>query len=89
VGVLLAERLNISVNDEYLLEGYFRIRVDEAGEFKILNGESLIVTYRVMGKNGYVLGPYGVELKQGWVKSISDRADKVFSNVFTEAYNVS
>jgi len=79
---------------KYLLEGYFRIRVDEAGGFKILNGErlgeeSLIVTYRVMGKNGYVLGPYGVELKQGWVKSISDRADKVFSNVFTEAYNVS
>jgi hypothetical protein len=68
--------------------------VDEAGGFKILNGErlgeeSLIVTYRVMGKNGYVLGPYGVELKQGWIKSISDRADKVFSNVFTEAYNVS
>jgi len=32
-----------------------------------------------MGKNGYVLGPYGVELKQGWINSISDRADKVFS----------
>ena len=42
-----------------------------------------------MGKNGYVLGPYGVELKQGRIKSISDRVDKVFSNVFTEAYNVS
>jgi len=49
----------------------------------------LLVTYRVMEKNGYVLGPYSVELKQGWINSISDRASKVFLNVLTEAYNVS
>jgi hypothetical protein len=40
-----------------------------------------------MEKNGYVLGPYGVELKKGWVKSISDRADKIFSNTLVEAYS--
>jgi len=39
--MLLAKRFNTSVNDEYLLEGYFRIRMDEAGGFKILNGETV------------------------------------------------
>jgi hypothetical protein len=42
-----------------------------------------------MEKNGYVLGPYGVELKKGWVKSILDRANKVFSNTLVEAYSIS
>jgi hypothetical protein len=42
-----------------------------------------------MGKNGYVLGPYGVELKQGWIRSLSDRADKIFSNTLVEAYSIS
>lgn len=79
---------------KYLLEGYFRIKVDEGEGFKILNGgkpaeESLIATYKTMEKNGYVLGPYGVELKQGWTKNISDRANKIFSNTFTEAYSIS
>jgi len=78
---------------KYLLEGYFGIKVDEGEGFKILNGESpagesLIVTYNVMEKNGYVLGPYGVELKQGWIKSISDRADKIFSNALVKAYSI-
>jgi hypothetical protein len=78
---------------KYLLEGYFGIMVDEGGGFKVLNGEnpageSLIATYKVMEKNGYVLGSYGVELKQGWVKSISERADKIFSNIFVEAYSI-
>jgi hypothetical protein len=41
-----------------------------------------------MEKNGYLLGPYGVELKQGWVKSFSDRADKIFSSIPVEAYSV-
>jgi hypothetical protein len=35
-----------------------------------------------------VLGPYGIELKKGWVKSISERADKIFSNILVEAYSV-
>jgi hypothetical protein len=53
---------------KYLLEEYFGIKIDECGGFKILNGEnpteeSLIATYKVMEKNGYVLGTYGVELK--------------------------
>jgi uncharacterized membrane protein len=79
---------------KYLLEGYFGMSVDEVRGFKILNGESpagksLIVTYKVMEKNGYVLGPYGVELKQGWIKSTSDRADKIFSNTLVEAYSIS
>jgi hypothetical protein len=78
---------------KYLLEGYFGIKVDEGGGFKVLNGEnppgeSLIATYKVMEKNGYVLGPYGIELKKGWVKSISERADKIFSNIFVEAYSI-
>ena len=78
---------------KYLVEGYFGIKVDEGGRFKILNGEnpagkSLIATYKTMKKNGYVLGPNGVELMQGWIKSISDRADKIFSNIFVEAYSV-
>jgi hypothetical protein len=78
---------------KYLLEGYFGIKVDESGGFKVLNGEnpaeeSLVATYKVMEKNGYVLGPYGVELKQGWVKSISDRADKIYSSTLVEAYSI-
>jgi len=32
--------------------------------------ECCILEAQNMEKNGYVLGPYGVELKQGWVKSI-------------------
>ena len=78
---------------KYLLEGYFGMSVDEGGGFKILNGEGsagegLIVTYKVMERNGYVLGPYGVELKQGWIKNISDRAGKIFSNIFVETYSI-
>jgi len=46
------------------------------------------ITYKVMEKNGYVMGPYGVELKQGRNKSISDRANKIFSNILVEAYSI-
>jgi hypothetical protein len=78
---------------KYLLEEYFGIKIDECGGFKILNGEnpteeSLIATYKVMEKNVYVLGTYGVGLKQGWIKSISGRADKIFSSILVEVYSV-
>lgn len=78
---------------EYLLAGYFRVDVDVTGGFKILNSgsfphECLLVTYETMEKNGYVLGPYGVELKQDWIQNIQDRADRIFSNNFTDTYYV-
>jgi hypothetical protein len=76
---------------KYLLEGYFGIKVDESGGFKVLNGEnpageSLIAVYKVMEKNGYVLGPYGVELRDSWRRDIVDKTDKVFTNLMVEAY---
>jgi hypothetical protein len=39
-----------------------------------------------MEKNGYVLGPYGVELRDSWRRDIVDKTDKVFTNLMVEAY---
>ena len=77
----------------YLLEGYFKVKVDVGGGFKILNdgavsGETLLIIYRVMEKNGYVLGLYGVKLRDHWAGNIVERADKIFSNILTEAYRL-
>ncbi|MEM2292255.1 MAG: hypothetical protein QXX41_03170 [Nitrososphaerota archaeon] len=60
----------------YLVRDYLGLKVDPAKGYAFLaencgsTSHGLLVTYRTMEKNGYVLGPYGVELPGRWKEKL-------------------
>ncbi len=78
---------------KYLLEEYMGLRVDSGGGYSFLAGErkpgseAILVTYKTMEKNGYVLGPYGAELPANWSKNLY-RINKVFSTLNSSIFQL-
>jgi len=78
---------------KYLLGDYLGLKVDPAGGYKILlrggghGSNRLLSTYMAMAKNGYLLGPYGIELSDNWRERL-DMRDILFSNQYSAVYGL-
>jgi len=78
---------------KYLAEDYFGLKVDSAGGYAFLmNGGArssgqLFAVYDPMEENGYLLGPYGIEIPRNRLEKLSEN-DRVFSNVNNVVYLV-
>jgi len=78
---------------KYLVGGYLGLKVDSGAGYAFLTGKSvpgsgsLLMVYREMWRNGYLLGPYGVELPCGWSERLTNR-NMVFSNLYAIIYEV-
>ncbi|MCD6235498.1 MAG: hypothetical protein J7J94_00660 [Thaumarchaeota archaeon] len=75
----------------YLLGSYFGLRVDPGAGYAFLRfgGSSgsgnLFFAYRDMAENGYLLGPYGVELPGRWLERLVGHG-LIYSNAYTSVY---
>lgn len=70
----------------YLAKDYFGLKVNSAEGYALLTGDrvgslnGLLLTYPAMEKNGYLLGPYGVELPQEWKNKLSGERYLIYSS---------
>jgi len=74
----------------YLLHDYFAVNVDTLQGYRYLTADSttqpsLLFTYRQMLKNGYVLGPHGVDLPENWTEQTS-QLNRIYSSGFVSLY---
>lgn len=73
----------------YLLNGYFNLNTSVAEGYSylykggILNG--ILYIYKQMLRNGYVVGPYGLDLPDSWFKRLH-RLDTIYSNGFVSLF---
>ena len=77
---------------KYLLGEYLGLKVDPVGGYRLLRGEghgskNLLSTYMAMTRNGYLLGPYGIELPSDWNRRLYIH-DILFSNQYTTVYQL-
>ncbi|MCD6126022.1 MAG: hypothetical protein J7J19_03325 [Thaumarchaeota archaeon] len=77
---------------KYLLGEYLGLKVDPIGGYRLLRGEghgskNLFSAYMAMSRNGYLLGPYGIELPSDWSKRLYMH-DILFSNQYTTVYQL-
>jgi len=78
---------------KYLLGDYLGLKVDSAGGYQFLlrggghGSNRLLSTYTAMAKNGYLLGPYGIELPGNWRERL-DMRDILFSNQYSAVYGL-
>ncbi|MBC7090724.1 MAG: hypothetical protein H5T50_02260 [Nitrososphaeria archaeon] len=72
------------VKFSYLLEGYFKVKVDVLQALKYLSGKGcspkVMLLYDQMSENGYVLyGGYSVNLPEGWTRRL-EGLERIYSN---------
>jgi hypothetical protein len=74
----------------YLMHDYFRLNVDTLQGYRYLTANSatqpsILFTYDQMQKNGYVLGPHGVDLPENWTEKAS-QLNHIYSNGIANIY---
>ncbi len=76
----------------YLLEDYMGVNVNVAEgyshltELKPDNGQSVIMTYKLMWKNGYVIGPYGRLLPDNLREKLEQTHNIIYSDTDNSIY---
>jgi hypothetical protein len=75
----------------YMMQDYFEIKVSTSTGFKYLNNESsnqpsLLFTYKLMEKNGYILSAHGITLPANWTQK-TDNMNSVYSNGYSNIYS--
>lgn len=80
------------VKIRYLLGDYMELNVNSEDGYLLLNEKTStqltgpLVTYSIMKKNGYVIGPYGLHLPSGWMNKLERKKSIIFSNLNDKIY---
>jgi len=70
----------------YLLSDYMGVNVDIGGGYRYLSeiekkqSSAVIVTYNSMYKNGFVVGPYGMQLPEKWHEQLEKKQNIIYKN---------
>ena len=76
------------VKTAYLLKGLYGVEVDTARGYDFLKnkkGVEILVASECWSRLGYFIGPYGLEMPNGWREKLSS-INKIYSNGFTEVF---
>lgn len=73
-----------------IMDDYYGLSINPYQGFNYLSGESktpptYLLTYEQMNKNGYALGPHGLDLPEDWTNKTS-QMNYIYSNGYTNLY---